>query len=102
MGSACVLRVCWQPVVNQEFYSSELFTSTYPVETCVAQPPGVKWAAKKFNSGIHPSADNERFIAMRDANVDRRPYAGGPYASSSASLDLDLSSAPTHCANIAA
>jgi len=66
-------------VVNQEFYSSELFNNTYPVETAPTEPPGIKWAATKFNSGIRASAANERFIKMRDENVDRRPYAGQPY-----------------------
>ena len=70
-----------QPIVNQEFYSSELFSSTYPVPVCESAP-GSKWAAKKFSSGVHASAENERFIAMRAANVDRRPFAGASYAPS--------------------
>ena len=73
-----------QKVSSQEYYSSEMFNSTYPVLTSPAQPPGIKFAAKKFSSGIHASAANERFIAMRDANVDRRPFSGAPYAPSNA------------------
>lgn len=69
-------------MVNQEYYSSELFNATYPVNPSEIQPPGVKWAAKKFNSGIRASAANERFIAMRSSNVDTRPFAGAPYAPS--------------------
>ena len=59
-----------------------MFNSTYPVLTSPAQPPGIKWAAKVFSSGIRASAANERFLAMRNANVDRRPFAGAPYAPS--------------------
>ena len=64
---------------TQEFYSSELFNSSYKVATSPTTPPGVKWAAKKFSSGVRASADNERFLAMREANCDRRPFAGGPF-----------------------
>ena len=65
-------------VLDQPLYSSERFMSTYPVATA-STPPGVKWAAHKFNSGIHPSAANERFEAARTANLDYRPFQGMPY-----------------------
>ena len=60
-------------------YSSESVRSLDVPTKEAGSPPGPKWAAKKFSNGIHTSATNERYLAMRQAEVDRRPFAGAPY-----------------------
>lgn len=60
-------------------YSSESVRALEVPTKEAGSPPGPKWARKKFSNGIHASATNERYLAMRQAEVDRRPFAGAPY-----------------------
>lgn len=60
-------------------YSAEQ-TRTYTVGTVgPREAPGVKWAARRFDSGVHASTANEKFLAMRADNVDLRPFQGVPF-----------------------
>lgn len=69
-------------------YSSVMFNRSYPTPTLAAPTPigqnptptpGTKWSTKKFDSGIHASAANERYLAMRRDAEDIRPFKGAPY-----------------------
>ena len=62
-------------------YSSEKVgvRSGYLGATAPLNAQGPKWSAKKYSNGIRASATNERYRAMRDAELDRRPFAGAPY-----------------------
>ena len=69
-------------------YSSVMFNRSYPTPTLAAPTPigqnptptpGTKWSTKKFDSGIHASAANERYLAMRRDAEDTRPFKGAPY-----------------------
>jgi len=67
------------PEWGRTFYSSEINSAKYAVPTCGMDLPGPKWSTRKFNSGIRASAWNERFLAMRQAEEDLRPFAGAPF-----------------------
>ena len=65
-----------------------MFNRSYPTPTLAAPTPigqnptptpGTKWSTKKFDSGIHASAANERYLAMRRDAEDIRPFKGAPY-----------------------
>ena len=69
-------------------YSSVMINRSYPTPTLAAPTPigqnptptpGTKWSTKKFDSGIHASAANERYLAMRRDAEDTRPFKGAPY-----------------------
>ena len=69
-------------------YSSVMFNRSYPTPTLAAPTPigqnptptpGTKWSTRKFDSGIHASAANERYLAMRRDAEDIRPFKGAPY-----------------------
>ena len=66
--------------LGRTHYSSEQFSSTYVAPTLGdGSLPGAKWSTKKFNNGIHASAANERYIAMRKDREDLRPFGGCPF-----------------------
>jgi len=64
--------------MESPLYSSELFSSSYTTAIC-SDKPGPKWSEKKFSSGIHASAANERYLAMKKEREDLRPFQGAPF-----------------------
>ena len=75
---------------GRSLYSSERFNASYPVPTLASRAPGPKWSPVTFNSNVHASASNERFLAMRKDSEDVRPFAGAPFHPQNVRLRLEL------------
>ena len=69
-----------EPDIGRWHYSSMKFNGGYETATVAdGSFPGPKWAAKKFETGIHASAANERYVSMRKDQEDLRPFGGAVF-----------------------